>query len=208
MLPFNYRPSVYRGNDILSERTGWYGFAGGVVIFFLCSFLSYCYFAHTSLKTFSLDGGVLYVIGFVLTSLEVVIYKYFKDKDKPLVLYEEGIFDSNSGCWLLISMLVGGFHLNCILFNELNGRLDFYKSTKVKARVSASIYKSSSIAGTYDHYYLRLEDLTNDGKQRQIEIEVPRSFYSKVSQGNNLEFETKPGLLGFEHISSEITVLK
>lgn len=209
MMRFGFDPSDYGENGIFSEKGGWHGFIYGMAIFFFCFLISFFYFAHTSLKTYTLDDTTLGAFSFLLTVIEVVVIYYIRNRNKNLAAYEEGAFDSTGGCWMLIAMMIGGLYLNCIVVNEINGRFDFSESRRVKGIISAKYSKAHSRkAPILFHYYLQIETSMVNGKQECIDIEVSESFYNVLKDGSEVEFETKPGLLGYEHISSEIKVLK
>jgi hypothetical protein len=199
-----FDPSDFTDNGSFSSNNI-IGFAVGIAIFSIFFGLSYFYFGHTNVQIFS--RGMINVIAIFITIIEVGIIYYIRNKNKNLAEYSESEYDSAGGCWLLIALLICSFYLNGIFFCEINGRLDFSESTKRKVKLLNKYSEAGSRkTNSLYHYYFVIENW-KDGVGN-FNLEVSESTYKKFNTNSMIEFETRPGLLGFEHLASEITVAK
>lgn len=206
MRRFNFDPSDYSDNGDFGENSGWIGFLIGLAVCIIVYAISYFYFANTSIQIIN-RGLKFYIIAIIISVIEACIFFYIRNRKKDLADYSEDIFDSKDGLCLLIAGLICSFYLNCILLCEINGRLDFSESKKIKTkiidkRIEVGVKKMNSPR----YYYFDLENWKE--KKDYCILEISESIYKKFDSSKMIEFETKPGLLGLEHLSSEITLSK
>ncbi len=185
--------------------------AGGVVVGVLISlFVFLCsqfYDNNTNIGLIASDITQS-TIAIVITFIEVCIIYHIRNRKKDLAKFSKSEFDSAQGCSFFIFLTFSAIYFNSILFCELNGRFDFRESSKRKVKIinkfRSGKVRSNSLA-SYRYYYT-IEDWNNNGSK--FDLRVPESVYGKFNTNNIIEFETKPGLLGFEHLASEITLSK
>ncbi len=193
---------------------GFYGLfsgAGGVVVGVLISlFVFLCsqfYDNNTNIGLIASDITQS-TIAIVITFIEVCIIYHIRNRKKDLAKFSKSEFDSAQGCGFFIFLFLSAVSLNGVLFCEINGRFDFRESSKRKVKIINKIrrgkVRNPSLA-SYQYYYT-IEDWNNNGSK--FDLRVPESVYGKFNTNNTIEFETKPGLLGFEHLASEITLSK
>ncbi len=202
MKRMKFDPSDYTETGEYGSRGGTVGFLASVFLLVIVSQASYYYFININIPIIS-SGLIIDIIAIVITFFEVGVCYYIKNRNKDLAKYSESKFDSSSGCWFLIVLLLCSFHINKILLYEVNGRFDFHEGTKRKVKLFNKNSRAPGKVKINYHYYFEVEDWNNSG--RRVEFEVSKSLFNKIS-GSIIEFETKPGLLGFEHLSSDVTV--
>ena len=188
---------------ILSKFSGIAGFVVGIVIVLLSSLFSSFYFAHTNIPMITSEAKQS-IIAIAITVIEVYIISYFRNRKKDLAKFSKSEFDSTHGCWILIALLVSGVFLNGILFREINGRFDFRSTTKRKTKIINKTRRGNTRGPTliYRHYFI-IQNWKDEG--REFDLQIPGSVFDKFNSGDMVEFETKPGLLGFEHVAGKIT---
>ena len=191
---------------ILSRCSGIGGFVVGLVLFFASFLGSQFYFAHTNISMITSELRQS-IIAIAVTVIEVYIISYFRNRKKDLAKFSQSEFDSTHGCWILIALLLSGVCLNGILFCELNGRFDPFSSTKRKTKLINKSRRGNTRGPTliYRHYFI-IENWKDNGNA--LDLQIPSSVFDKFDSGDMIEIETKPGLLGFEHIAGEITRAK
>ena len=189
-------PGIYR----LYSGTG--GLVFGAIIAMTFYLGSQYYFANTNISIINKEFARL-VIAVIVTFIEVCIINYIKNRKKDLAKFSKSQFDSPQGCGFLIFILLGLVCLNNVLFCEINGRFDPFDSSKRKVKIINKFRRGNSRGPTfvYDYYFV-VENWNNNGREAQFQI--PESVYNKFGGNSIIEFETKPGLLGFEHLSSDI----
>lgn len=182
------------------------GFIIGLLLLSVFLLVYQYYFAHTNIAITSSQFLPLIILT-VITFVEIGIIYYIRNRKKDLAAYSQGEFDSTGGCWLLIALILCLFYINSILFCEINGRFDPFDGTKRKIKIVNKTRKGNTRGPTliYRHYLI-IEDWDNNGSE--FYLQVPESVYNKFNSKDMIEFETKPGLLGFEHIASEIKASK
>ncbi len=206
MKRMEFDPADFSDNGSFGENSGWIGFLIGLAVCIIVYAISYFYFANTGIQIIN-RGLNIYIIAIIITIIEASIFYFIRNRKKKLTDYSEDMFDSKDGLCLLIAGLICSFYLNCILLCEINGRLDFSESKKIKTkiigkRIEVGVKKMNSPR----YYYFDLENWKE--KNSYCKLEISESIYTKFSSNNMIEFETKPGLLGLEHLSSEITLSK
>ena len=209
-MDFDYNDVVsddgyFKGNTLLTAFLG---------VFFVFTSLpfSYYYFSYTNIQI--ITNKIIYVnlFSFIISFFEVAMFAYIKNKNRNLAKYSVSQFDNSDGCMVLIAMLFGGFFFNGIVLSEINGRFDFYKGTKKKVEIvkknkeSFFSKKYKSDIDSFTHFYLVVENEKENISR--FSFQVSKSIYERFNEKTIIEFETKPGLLGLEHLSSKITLAK
>ena len=177
----------------------------GLFLLLLFSLGSRYYFANTNISIIDKEIVQLVIVFFV-TFVETYIISSIRNRDKDLAKFSKSEFDSAQGCGFLIFVLLCTAYLNGVLLCEINGRFDFRGSSKRKVEIISEFRRGNTRGPTLIYNYYFVIRNWNDG--RETHLQVPVSVFGKFDPHNIIEFETKPGLLGFEHLASEITLSK
>ena len=205
-MGFRFDLNDYTDNGVFGENSGWFGFLVGLSVCIIFYAISYFYFANTNVQI--IDRGLILIIIAIIFSFIDACFVYFVwNRWKKLTEYSEDIFFSKDVQCLLIAGLICSFYLNSIFICEINGRVDFSESKIIKTKISNKYYEVGiKKMNAPRYYYFNLENWKE--KKDYCKIEIPESVYNKFNSSDMIEFETKPGLLGFEHLSSEIKLSK
>ena len=206
MKRMEFDPDDYTETGDFGRKGGIIGFFVALILYIIIHYASYYYFTNTNIQIIASES-VLLLIVLVATLIEVGVIYYFRNRNRDLAKFPKSEFDSSKGCWILIGLLVFSFRLNYILLYEINGRFDPYASTKRTVKITGKYSRADNqkMRAFYRHHFL-LDSWKDQGKH--IDLEVPLSVFNQFSSNTLVEFDTKPGLLGLEHLSSEIKASK
>ncbi len=200
MRRMEFDPNDYTENGAFGSQGGIVDLIIGLAIWIIFSQISYFYFSHTSISIIG-KAWAVDLIAIVIAIIEVVVINYIRNRKVELAEYPNE-FDTNKWYCLLIALFICSFYINCIFFCEINGRLDSHESTKRNVKLINKRDIAHTKARINHRYFFEIEDWNRPGKL--TEFQVSQSIYEKTKE-SMIEFETKPGLLGFEHLSSEVT---